>query len=174
MIGEISVIPQTDGSARGLVEKLLGEFDARGLRYDVGAAGTVVEGSLEQILTAVAAVENRLRLEGVARAMIDVRLLLEPHAETIEHQVEGLGVAHVHEPAGRPPAERQPLGLGEAQLRQDLAEELERAMRATGNPPESHTPSIEAIAHSVARILDQDHARMAEQLGRAFPGAERV
>jgi hypothetical protein len=35
-------------------------------------------------------------------------------------------------------------------------------MRAEGD-----TPTIHAIAHSIARVLEQDHMRIAEQLERA-------
>lgn len=54
------------------------------------------------------------------------------------------------------------LGMSEPELREQLEEELVRAMRAEGNAPTLH-----AIAHSVARVLADDHLRMAEQLERA-------
>jgi hypothetical protein len=53
-------------------------------------------------------------------------------------------------------------GLAEHELRTALEEELVRAMRAEGE-----APTIHAIAHSIARIIEQDHQRMAEQLERA-------
>lgn len=53
-------------------------------------------------------------------------------------------------------------GLGEQELREALEEELVRAIRAEGE-----VPTIHAIAHSVARILELDHLRMADQLRRA-------
>jgi hypothetical protein len=54
------------------------------------------------------------------------------------------------------------IGLSEQEVRVLLEEELLRSMRAEGN-----VPTIHAIAHSVARILEQDHLRIAEQLERA-------
>jgi len=54
------------------------------------------------------------------------------------------------------------LGLSEQRLREGLEEELIRSMRAEGS-----VPSIHAIAASIARILEQDHLRMAEQLQTA-------
>ena len=90
MIGEIAVVPQVEGSSREIVAKVVEEIAAAGLRYEVGPSGTGVEGELEAILDAVRAVESRLRAQGVHRAMIELRLQLEPHAETLEHQVEGL------------------------------------------------------------------------------------
>jgi uncharacterized protein YqgV (UPF0045/DUF77 family) len=90
MIGEIAVVPQADGPARELIAKLLAEIADQGLRFEVGALGTSVEGELESILDAVRAIESRLRAEGVERAVIELRLALEPHPETIEHQVAGV------------------------------------------------------------------------------------
>lgn len=52
-------------------------------------------------------------------------------------------------------------GLSEQEIRERLQEELIRAMRAEGE-----VPTIHAFAHSVARILEEDHLRMAEQLER--------
>jgi len=93
MIGEISVIPQIDGPAREIVGKAIAEIAAQGLHYQVGPTGTSVEGEPTAILDAVRAIESRLRADGVRRALIEVRLQLEPHEETLEHQVEGLGAA---------------------------------------------------------------------------------
>jgi len=53
-------------------------------------------------------------------------------------------------------------GLSEQELREALEEELVRAIRTEGE-----APTIHAIAHSVARILELDHLRMAEQLRKA-------
>ncbi|HZR93020.1 MAG TPA: thiamine-binding protein [Gaiellaceae bacterium] len=90
MIGEIAVVPQIEGSAREVVARAVAEIAAQGLRYEVGAAGTTVEGELTTILEAVRAIESRLRADGVTRALVELRLQLEPHAETLEHQVEGI------------------------------------------------------------------------------------
>jgi hypothetical protein len=53
------------------------------------------------------------------------------------------------------------LGLSEQEIRERLQEELIRSMRAEGD-----VPTIHAFAHSVARILEEDHLRMADQLER--------
>ena len=54
------------------------------------------------------------------------------------------------------------LGLSEQEIREGLVEELVRAMRVEGG-----APTIHAIAHSIARVLEDDHLRMVEQLERA-------
>ena len=53
-------------------------------------------------------------------------------------------------------------GLSEQELRGALVEELETAMRAAGR-----APTVEAIAHAVARVIELDHLRIAEQLEAA-------
>jgi len=53
-------------------------------------------------------------------------------------------------------------GLEESELRAELEHELLRSMHVEGD-----RPTVHAIAHSVARILHEDHLRMLEQLERA-------
>ncbi len=50
-------------------------------------------------------------------------------------------------------------GLSEQRLRDDLEDELLRRMRVEGD-----APTVHAIAASIARILEEDHLRMADQL----------
>jgi hypothetical protein len=53
-------------------------------------------------------------------------------------------------------------GLSEQELRESLEQELSTAMRAAGG-----APTVEAIAHAVARVIELDHLRIAEQLEAA-------
>lgn len=53
-------------------------------------------------------------------------------------------------------------GLGEDVLRRELEEELLLAMRAEGD-----VPTVHAIAHAVARVIQLDHMKAAEQLRAA-------
>jgi hypothetical protein len=54
------------------------------------------------------------------------------------------------------------LGLSEQELREALTKELIVAMRS-----ERGAPTIDATAHSIARLLEFDHLRIEEQLERA-------
>jgi hypothetical protein len=54
------------------------------------------------------------------------------------------------------------IGLSEQELREALEEELIRAMRSEGE-----RPTVHAIAHSIARVIELDHIRLGEQLERA-------
>ena len=53
-------------------------------------------------------------------------------------------------------------GLSEQRLREDLEDELLRRMKVEGG-----APTVHAIAASIARILEEDHLRMADQLRAA-------
>jgi hypothetical protein len=56
----------------------------------------------------------------------------------------------------------QLLGLSEEELRDELTRELLLAMRVEGD-----APTVHAIAHAIARVLELDHLRIADQLERA-------
>jgi hypothetical protein len=55
-----------------------------------------------------------------------------------------------------------PLGMSEQELRDVLTEELTLSFRAEGN-----TATIHGLAHSIARVIELDHLRIAEQLESA-------
>lgn len=54
------------------------------------------------------------------------------------------------------------LGMSEQELRNVLTEELTISFRTEGN-----TATIRGIAHSVARVIELDHLRIADQLEKA-------
>lgn len=61
------------------------------------------------------------------------------------------------------------LGLSEQKLRESLEDELARATRAEGG-----APTLQAIAHAVARVIELDDLRIAEQLEAAGVQLERA
>jgi hypothetical protein len=61
-----------------------------------------------------------------------------------------------------PTEEEAMIGLSEQELREALEEELIRAMRSEGE-----RPTVHAIAHSIARVIELDHVRLSEQLEQA-------
>ena len=54
------------------------------------------------------------------------------------------------------------LGMSEQELRDVLTEELTISFRTEGD-----TVTIHGIAHSIARVIELDHLRIAEQLEKA-------
>jgi len=53
-------------------------------------------------------------------------------------------------------------GLSEQRLRESLEEELVRYMRVQGE-----APTVRAIAAAIARVIEEDHLKMADQLAQA-------
>lgn len=60
-------------------------------------------------------------------------------------------------------------GLTEHEVRSELEEELVRAMRVEGD-----APTVHAFSHTIARILELDHQRMAAQLKRTGVSLEQA
>lgn len=58
-----------------------------------------------------------------------------------------------------PATQSTSLGMSEQELRDVLTEELTLSFRAEGN-----TATIHGLAHSIARAIELDHLRIAEQL----------
>ena len=126
----------------------------------MNAAGTCVEGDLDGHPRGRARDHREVEGDGVERALIELRLQLEPHPETLEHQVEGIageGSLVFDERDGN-----TTLGLSEQELRRGLEEELLCAMHVEGD-----RSTVHAIAHSVARVIELDHLYIGEQLERA-------
>jgi uncharacterized protein YqgV (UPF0045/DUF77 family) len=89
MLAEISVQPQVGRDMRAEVTQALEEIEKLGLRHEVEPFGTVVDGDLEQILTAVRGIHSRFAAEGVERFELHVRLRQEPGPATIERETAG-------------------------------------------------------------------------------------
>ena len=90
MIGEIAVTPQLEGSSREAIRQVVDDIAATGLTYQVTPTGTCVEGDSERILDAVGRVIAGLRARGTERAVIELRLVMEPHPETLSERIDGL------------------------------------------------------------------------------------
>ncbi|MHB0915713.1 MAG: MTH1187 family thiamine-binding protein [Thermoleophilia bacterium] len=90
VVAEFSVIPITDGSLRRYVQVALDEVGKAGLRYEIGAMGTTVEGELDQVLAAVAAAHRAVRAAGAGRVVTSVRIDDRDTGVTIAGKLEGL------------------------------------------------------------------------------------
>jgi uncharacterized protein YqgV (UPF0045/DUF77 family) len=98
VLAEISVQPQVGRDVRPEVTQALEEIERIGLRHEVEPFGTVVDGDLEQILTAVRGIHGRFAAEGVERFELHVRLRQEPGPATIERETAGFRKRGATEP----------------------------------------------------------------------------
>ena len=78
VVADIAVVPwyPVDGESRGyiLVDEAIEVIKASGLKYEVGAMSTTVEGTLEEILALVPAVQERLFNLGAGRVLTTLRV----------------------------------------------------------------------------------------------------
>lgn len=75
---------------RPFVDAAVEEFRKSGLKYEVEAMGTTVEGELDQIFDAMKKAHNAVKQKGAHRVMTEIRIDDKSGEElTIERQVEG-------------------------------------------------------------------------------------
>lgn len=98
MLAEISVQPQVGRDIRREIARAVEVIRHAGLKYEVGAFGTVVQGELEQILAVINGIHGRLLAEGVERFDLGVRLREEPGGASIEREKQGFGEVGGGEP----------------------------------------------------------------------------
>lgn len=74
-IAEIQVVPVGTGvSVRNEVERAHELIQAAGLKSDLHASGTNVEGGLDQILSAVRNIHERLHADGTPRLLTTIKI----------------------------------------------------------------------------------------------------
>lgn len=113
MIGEITIIPQAEQSKGQALSEAIRALGRSGVRYQASASGASVEGELDAICTAVRAIDARLRGHGVERAVLELRVQLEPPSDRGEQltlaapaREEKLLVAQEHKGYGYDEGER--------------------------------------------------------------------
>ena len=79
VLAEIQVIPQKLGAETAeiyaLVDHAIAAIQASGVRYEVGALGTTVEGEYEQVVSALLAAHRAVLDAGADAAQTNIRLL---------------------------------------------------------------------------------------------------
>jgi len=89
VVAEITVTPLVDGGIRPYIDAAVEEVKKSGLKYEVDALGTTVEGELDQILDAVKRAHDAVRQKGAHRLVTEVRIDDKDEGLAIEDQVEG-------------------------------------------------------------------------------------
>jgi uncharacterized protein (TIGR00106 family) len=89
-VAEFSVIPIIEGSLRPMVKIAIDVVKTSGLKYDVGAMGTTIEGDLEEILSVVAETHRAVLGAGANRVVTSIKIDDRPSGVSIEGKLEGL------------------------------------------------------------------------------------
>ena len=71
---EIQVLPSTGGDVYSIVDRAIGVIQESGLKYEVGALGTTVDGDLDSCLDAAKAAHRACFVDGVAGVVTIIKI----------------------------------------------------------------------------------------------------
>ena len=84
---DIQVLPSTSGDVYAIVDRAIGVIQASGLKYEVGALGTTVEGDLETCLDVAKRAHRACFVDGVAGVVTIIKIGEAVGGSTIEEKV---------------------------------------------------------------------------------------
>lgn len=89
VVAEFSVTPLVEGELRPYVDAAVDEVKKSGLKYEVEAMGTTIEGDFEQVLETVKRAHNAVRQKGAHRVVTELRIDDDDSGATIDNELEG-------------------------------------------------------------------------------------
>jgi uncharacterized protein (TIGR00106 family) len=87
VVAEFSVTPLVSGDMRPYVDTAVEEIRKSGLKYEVDALSTTIEGELDVVLEAVKKAHQRVRSQGADRVVTDIKI--DDCGCTMEQEVRG-------------------------------------------------------------------------------------
>jgi len=85
-LAELTVIPMAGSQMRPVVDRAIRTIKESGIKYEVGAVGTTLEGTLEQILAVAKQAHLAALDEAKDRVITDLRIDQQPNGKcTIAH-----------------------------------------------------------------------------------------
>ncbi|HUV04941.1 MAG TPA: MTH1187 family thiamine-binding protein [Armatimonadota bacterium] len=89
VLAEFSVTPMAEGDMRPFVDSALQEIEKAGLKHEVGAVATTVEGELDQVLDAIKRAHQAALNRGADRVVTDIRIDEKKGGLSMEREIEG-------------------------------------------------------------------------------------
>ena len=89
VLAEFSVTPMVEGEMRPYVDSAVREIERTGLKYEVGAVATTVEGELDQVLDAIKHAHQAVLDSGADRVVTDIKIDEKKGGLTMEREVSG-------------------------------------------------------------------------------------
>jgi uncharacterized protein (TIGR00106 family) len=89
VVAEFSVTPLVEGQIRPFVDAAVEEVKKSGLKYEVDALGTTVEGELDQILEMVKRAHSAVRDRGAQRVVTELRIDDKQSNTAMEDELRG-------------------------------------------------------------------------------------
>jgi uncharacterized protein (TIGR00106 family) len=87
VVAEFSITPLGEDELKPFVDAAVREVEKSGLRYEVDAMATTVEGNLEDILDVIKNAHTAVKSMGVERVILEVRIDDRSEGITIEEEV---------------------------------------------------------------------------------------
>jgi len=88
VVAEFSVTPVVGDELRPYVDAAVEEVRKSGLKYEVEAMGTTLEGDLDQVLDAIIKAHYAVKAKGAARVLTEIKI--DDRADvTMEEEVAG-------------------------------------------------------------------------------------
>jgi uncharacterized protein (TIGR00106 family) len=90
VVGDITIVPRasTGQNLSDLVALAIGVIQGSGLRYEVGAMSTTVEGDFDEVFELFKRVHRAVADAGVDRVLTTIRLDEKKGGVTIDHKVK--------------------------------------------------------------------------------------
>jgi uncharacterized protein (TIGR00106 family) len=89
VVAEFSVTPMVEGELRPFVDAAVEEVKKSGLKYEVDALGTTVEGEIDQVLDTVKRAHHAVREKGAHRVVTEIRIDDKESGTTMEDELTG-------------------------------------------------------------------------------------
>ncbi len=89
-VAEFSVIPIAEGSLRPYVKAALAVVRRSGLKYEVGAMGTTLEGDYGQLMDVIADARQAVLDAGATRVITSIKVDEREGGVSIDGKLEGL------------------------------------------------------------------------------------
>ena len=89
VVAEFTVIPIVEGSLRSYVKIAVTEVEKSGLKFEVGAMGTTIEGTLDEVLEVAKNAHRAVLAAGAGRVLTSIKIDDRGGGLTIEGKLEG-------------------------------------------------------------------------------------
>ncbi|MEN6356069.1 MAG: MTH1187 family thiamine-binding protein [Armatimonadota bacterium] len=87
VVAEFSITPLGEDELKPFIDAAVREVEKSGLKYEVDAMATTVEGDLEDILNVIKNAHTAVKAMGVERALLEIRIDDSSEGVTIEEEV---------------------------------------------------------------------------------------
>jgi uncharacterized protein (TIGR00106 family) len=89
IVAEFSVVPIVEGSLRPFVKAAVAEIEKAGLKYQVCAMGTVVEGEFDEVVDAIKNAHRAVLAAGAGRVVTSIKVDERAGGLTMEGKLRG-------------------------------------------------------------------------------------